>query len=164
MPDDEFKRCEKTLKELKKPKHLEDAWIFLKPVDAGAWGAVDYYEIIKTPMDLSTMEKKLLEYEYANEQEFVNDMHLMFQNCYTYNPPGHPVHQSGKNLEATFEAYWEKLHEKKEKKKSSASKSSKGLKRDNGKYGMVSVVIATHIHNHHHSFNRQYTISTQTST
>ncbi|KAJ8663637.1 hypothetical protein O0I10_000885 [Lichtheimia ornata] len=130
MPDDEFKRCEKTLKELKKPKHLEDAWIFLKPVDAGAWGAVDYYDIIKTPMDLSTMEKKLLEYEYANEQEFVNDMHLMFQNCYTYNPPGHPVHQSGKNLEATFEAYWEKLHEKKEKKKSSASKSSKGLKRD----------------------------------
>ncbi|KAI9318354.1 Bromodomain-containing protein [Dichotomocladium elegans] len=112
MPDDQFKRCESALKEMKKSKYQNLHWPFLNPVDAVAWGATDYYDIIKRPMDISTLEKNLFEYKYANEEEFEADVHVMFNNCYTYNPPGHPVCQLGKELELVFNAFWEKIHTK----------------------------------------------------
>ncbi|KAI9249397.1 Bromodomain-containing protein [Phascolomyces articulosus] len=110
MPDDEFRLCENALIEMQKKKHSHCNWAFLNPVDATAWGATDYHVIIKRPMDLSTIEKKLNEFQYANEDEFVADVRLMFQNCYTYNEPSHPVHDQGKQLEKIFDTYWKKAH------------------------------------------------------
>jgi hypothetical protein len=112
MPDDQFKHCESTLKELKKSKHETLNWPFVAPVNAEAWGATDYYQIISHPMDLSTVEKKLTDYEYNNENEFEDDIRLIFKNCYTYNPPEHAVHQLGKKFEHVFEAFWKKVHKK----------------------------------------------------
>jgi hypothetical protein len=112
MPDDQYKLCESTLKELKKSKHESLNWPFLSPVNAEAWGATDYYQIIAHPMDLSTVGRKLAEYEYSNENEFENDIRLMFTNCYAYNPPEHAVHQLGKKFEHVFESYWRKIHKK----------------------------------------------------
>lgn len=137
MPEDDYYRCEKTIREFKKKKHSEYAWIFSKPVDAEAWGATNYHEIIKTPMDLSTMENKLLDHQYKNEQEFVDDMRLMFQNCYTYNPPMHPVHALGKKFEAVFDAYWEKLHEDNQGDYKKKNNASKGLKRDASSFDSI---------------------------
>jgi|TARA_B110000977_G_scaffold180429_1_gene240043 hypothetical protein len=37
----------------------KNSWAFNEPVDAEYWGVLDYYEIIKTPMDFSTMVTKL---------------------------------------------------------------------------------------------------------
>ncbi|KAI8376142.1 Bromodomain-containing protein [Radiomyces spectabilis] len=121
MPEDQFKRCESALKELRKTKYANISWPFQEPVDAVAWGATNYYDIISQPMDISTIERKLNEFEYANESEFVADIKLMFQNCYVYNPEDHPVHQFGKQYEEVFDKYWDKLHKK------SAGKANKKL-------------------------------------
>jgi len=45
----------------------------------------DYYRIIKHPMDLSTIKKKLDTQQYSCAKECIDDFNLMFNNCYTYN-------------------------------------------------------------------------------
>ena len=45
----------------------------------------DYYRIIKRPMDMSTIKKKLDSQQYSCAKECVDDFNLMFNNCYTYN-------------------------------------------------------------------------------
>ena len=65
-------------------KH-KDAELFHKPVDPEELNIPDYFNIIKNPMDFSTIKKKLTNYTYTNLKEFVNDMTLVFENCYTYN-------------------------------------------------------------------------------
>ncbi|OAD01776.1 hypothetical protein MUCCIDRAFT_125138, partial [Mucor lusitanicus CBS 277.49] len=77
-------------------------WPFLNPVDADAWGASDYYDIIKEPMDMTTYERKLYENQYSNEEELAEDIRLMFRNCYKYNPPNHLVHTLGQEFEEIF--------------------------------------------------------------
>ena len=48
--------------------------------------------VIKTPMDLGTMTKKLKTYAYKSKNEFVNDLNLIWTNCLKYNAgPDHPV-------------------------------------------------------------------------
>ena len=45
----------------------------------------DYYRIIKHPMDLGTIKKKLDTQQYMSAKECIDDFNLMFNNCYTYN-------------------------------------------------------------------------------
>lgn len=53
---EQLKYCNGILKELVSKKHAAYAWPFYKPVDASALGLHDYHEIIKHPMDLSTIK------------------------------------------------------------------------------------------------------------
>lgn len=48
----------------------------------------DYYTIIKQPMDMSQIKRKLENHEYSRSQECIDDFRLMFSNCITYNKPG----------------------------------------------------------------------------
>ncbi|WWC62045.1 uncharacterized protein I303_104633 [Kwoniella dejecticola CBS 10117] len=59
------------------------AWPFTKPVDGNV--VADYYEVIKDPMDLSTMEYKLENNHYESVEDFVADARLIFENCRQYN-------------------------------------------------------------------------------
>lgn len=46
--------------------------------------------VIKHPMDLGTMTKKLKSISYKSKQEFVNDLNLIWSNCLKYNAePSH---------------------------------------------------------------------------
>lgn len=45
----------------------------------------DYYEIIKKPMDLSQIRKKLDTGQYNDPWEYVDDVWLMFDNAWLYN-------------------------------------------------------------------------------
>jgi len=47
----------------------------------------DYFTIIKKPMDMSTIKKKLEQNAYYCSKECIDDFRLMFTNCYTYNKP-----------------------------------------------------------------------------
>ncbi|OVA09861.1 GNAT domain [Macleaya cordata] len=63
-----------------------DAWPFKEPVDAR--DVPDYYDIIKDPMDLRTMSKRLeSEQYYLTFEMFVADVKRMFANARTYNSP-----------------------------------------------------------------------------
>jgi len=61
----------------------KQAWPFLTPVDKDE--VPDYYKVIETPMDLSTMDDKLGHDLYANPKELVRDLKLIFSNCRRYN-------------------------------------------------------------------------------
>ncbi|KAF8556086.1 Bromodomain-containing protein [Imleria badia] len=63
-----------------------NAWPFLVPVNGEE--VVDYYEVIKRPMDISTIEHKLNTNQYPNLKVFMDDAQLIFDNCRVYNPEG----------------------------------------------------------------------------
>jgi ankyrin repeat protein len=63
----------------------KDAHLFHKPVDPKELNIPDYFDIIKNPMDFSTIKKKLNNCTYTKLKEFCDDMDLVFDNCYKYN-------------------------------------------------------------------------------
>jgi len=58
---------------------------FHNPVDAVALNIPDYFDVIKKPMDMSTIRTKLATCQYNNCKEFVDDVGLIFSNCISYN-------------------------------------------------------------------------------
>ena len=46
----------------------------------------DYLKIVKKPMDLSTMCAKLDSSAYAMVEKFCDDIKLVINNCFLYNP------------------------------------------------------------------------------
>lgn len=53
---EQLRSCARLVKEMLSKKHLPYAWPFHKPVDVKALGLHDYLDIIKHPMDLSTIK------------------------------------------------------------------------------------------------------------
>lgn len=45
----------------------------------------DYHKIIKTPMDMGTIKKRLENNYYRSASECMQDFNTMFTNCYIYN-------------------------------------------------------------------------------
>nr|XP_033807719.1 transcription intermediary factor 1-alpha isoform X2 [Geotrypetes seraphini] len=66
----------------------------------------DYYRIIKKPMDMSVIKKKLQSTflpHYTKSDEFVADIRLIFRNCAEFNEPDSEVASAGMKLESYFE-------------------------------------------------------------
>lgn len=51
----------------------------------------DYLDVIEEPMDFSTVTEKLADNQYSTDSELLNDVALIFTNCFTYNKETHPV-------------------------------------------------------------------------
>ena len=45
----------------------------------------DYYDVIKKPTHLSTIEAKLLADQYETPETFIKDSQLIFDNCRKHN-------------------------------------------------------------------------------
>ncbi|XP_007564370.1 bromodomain-containing protein 2a isoform X1 [Poecilia formosa] len=105
----QLRYCSNVLKELLSKKHAAYAWPFYKPVDAMSLGLHDYHDIIKQPMDLSTIKRKMDSREYRDSQQFSADVRLMFSNCYKYNPPDHDVVAMARKLQDVFEFCFAKM-------------------------------------------------------
>ncbi|NXV94670.1 BRDT protein, partial [Calonectris borealis] len=78
------------------------SWPFHQPVDAAALNLPDYYSIIKKPMDLSTIKKRLEHNYYTKAAECIEDFKTMFLNCYIYNKPGDDIVFMAQDLEKVF--------------------------------------------------------------
>ncbi|XP_048800684.1 bromodomain testis-specific protein [Lagopus muta] len=78
------------------------SWPFHQPVDAAALNLPDYYSIIKKPMDLSTIKKRLEHNYYTKAAECIDDFKTMFLNCYIYNKPGDDIVFMAQELEKVF--------------------------------------------------------------
>jgi hypothetical protein len=76
-----YEALEKVLTDLK--NYTEHSLPFLKPVQKR--DAPNYYDLIKNPMDLSTMTKKLRSFAYNSKSDFVKDLDLIWSNCLEYN-------------------------------------------------------------------------------
>ncbi|EGW33741.1 uncharacterized protein SPAPADRAFT_147731 [Spathaspora passalidarum NRRL Y-27907] len=76
-----YEACEKVVVELR--GYTEHSTPFLNKVSKRE--APNYGLIIKKPMDLNTVMKKLKNLSYNSKQEFVDDLMLIWNNCLTYN-------------------------------------------------------------------------------
>ncbi|KAL3626067.1 DeSI-like protein hag1 [Castilleja foliolosa] len=78
-----------------------DSWPFKDPVDAR--DVPDYYDIVKDPMDLKTMSKRVeSEQYYVTFEMFVADVRRMFSNARTYNSPETIYYKCSTRLEGHF--------------------------------------------------------------
>lgn len=64
---------------------IKESSIFHKPVDPIEFNIPDYFNIVKNPMDFSTIKKRLNLGLYVNFKEFDDDIKLVFYNCFLYN-------------------------------------------------------------------------------
>jgi len=78
------------------------SWPFVKPVNTITLGLPDYHKLIKQPMDLATVKRRLDNNYYWCGKECINDINLMFTNCYMYNKPGEDVTVMANSLEKFF--------------------------------------------------------------
>lgn len=95
--------CSAVLRELMKKTNSHLNWPFMIPVDPIALGIPDYFDVIKQPMDLGTIRKKIDTGMYGRPEQFESDVRLVFTNCYTYNPPESDVYKMAQQLEAIFD-------------------------------------------------------------
>ncbi|KAA0201313.1 hypothetical protein HAZT_HAZT007454 [Hyalella azteca] len=75
----ELKKLAKTLVAHK------NAWPFLDAVDPSE--VPDYYKVVRQPMDLRTIERRVKDHHYNRLADFVGDIILLLDNCRLYNPP-----------------------------------------------------------------------------
>ncbi|VEN44395.1 unnamed protein product [Callosobruchus maculatus] len=85
----------------------DDAWPFLLPVNTKQFPT--YKKIIKVPMDLSTIKKKLQDLHYKSRDEFCADVRQIFNNCETFNEDDSPVGKAGHCMRQFFEARWSEI-------------------------------------------------------
>ncbi|XP_051994884.1 bromodomain-containing protein 4 isoform X2 [Xyrauchen texanus] len=117
---EQLRYCSGIVKDMFAKKHAAYAWPFYKPVDVDTLGLHDYHDIIKHPMDLSTIKDKLENRQYRDAQEFAADVRLMFSNCYKYNPPDHEVVAMARKLQDVFEMRFAKMPDEPEEMLTSA--------------------------------------------
>ncbi|AAW46194.2 hypothetical protein CNBK1170 [Cryptococcus deneoformans B-3501A] len=104
-------------------KRLPDAYNFLVPVDTVRFNIPHYHTVIDTPMDLGTVETKLIvsdprgppkdkskmskwdtsKGKYNNVAEVTEDVRRIWENSRKFNGKEHPVSQMATRLEEAFE-------------------------------------------------------------
>lgn len=66
----------------------EESLPFREPVDIP-----HYKKVIRNPMDLSTINQKLISGDYGDPWMYIEDIWLMFENAWAYNHKQSQVHQ-----------------------------------------------------------------------
>lgn len=100
--------CTSIVNEITKSKWKKFTWPFLEPVNLK--DVTNYLSVIDTPMDLSTVRKKLP--NYTNKFEFFSDLLLMVKNCFKFNPPDSEIYTCGKEMEKLIDKNCQVLTEK----------------------------------------------------
>ncbi|KDN41778.1 Bromodomain-containing protein [Tilletiaria anomala UBC 951] len=110
---EELKFCSKLIDDLLKPTHQDVAWVFYELPDRSYDFAPAYYAMIKKPISLMLIQRKVKNGQYVDGEEFDADMQLLFRNCFTFNPPGSDVALMGERLKETYEKLFMKKPEPK---------------------------------------------------
>ncbi|XP_052395176.1 CREB-binding protein isoform X6 [Carassius gibelio] len=76
---------------------------FRQPVDPMLLGIPDYFDIVKNPIDLSTIKRKLDTGQYQEPWQYVDDVWLMFNNAWLYNRKTSRVYKYCSKLAEVFE-------------------------------------------------------------
>ncbi|XP_055319617.1 bromodomain adjacent to zinc finger domain protein 2B isoform X4 [Sitodiplosis mosellana] len=103
----ELSSCKTMLEEM---ELHEESWPFLLPVNTKQFPT--YRKIIKHPMDLSTIKKRIQDLQYKSRDDFIADVRLIFDNCEMFNEDDSPVGKAGHSLRKFFEARWVDLTDK----------------------------------------------------
>lgn len=79
---------------------------FRDPVPYQELGLTDYLKIVKTPMDLGTVKRKLEKKQYATADECARDIRLIWYNSMSYNAPNSKFYNLAKSLSEVWEKEW----------------------------------------------------------
>lgn len=88
---------------LTKLMESEYGWAFNNPVDPVQWNIPDYFDIIKCPMDLGSIKKRLENEHYSSVEAFAGDVRLVFENCIAYNSSTNKFNIAAKQLLSSFD-------------------------------------------------------------
>ncbi|KAI0692979.1 hypothetical protein BC835DRAFT_1276761 [Cytidiella melzeri] len=100
------KACKAAVKKLRNHKR---SYFFRQPVDPVRDRAPNYFEVIKNPMDLSTMSAKLDQGMYKDRSAFEQDFRLLISNAKQYNMPKSAAYGDALELEKAFEIEWARI-------------------------------------------------------
>lgn len=83
---------------VRKVEEQQSAWPFREPVDLEE--VTDYSDVIKEPIDLSTIDKRIRKGDYyRSKQMLFADLMLMVNNCKLYNDENSTYYECAKSLE-----------------------------------------------------------------
>lgn len=77
-------------------KALPESWPFQKPVSSKQ--VPDYYDVVKTPIDLSTIRQQVQGHAYQNRDEFMEHVRMMHRNSVLYNGETHDFSKMAEKL------------------------------------------------------------------
>lgn len=81
----------------------------MEPVDPVELDLDDYFEIIKEPMDLSTVEEKLKDHKYNTTRDFGMDVTKIWNNSFRYNTEDSRIYQMTLEMSAYFDKYFQNI-------------------------------------------------------
>ena len=84
-------------------------WVFNAPVDPVELGLTDYFELIKKPMDLGTIKKKVESGGSHDIEQFRDEVVLCFDNAMTYNAEASPVWNMAVEIKQEFKKIYDKV-------------------------------------------------------
>jgi hypothetical protein len=103
-PEKDLTPCQILIGEL---ETSDDSWPFLFPVNTKQFPT--YKKIIKQPMDIATIKKKLENGTYKTREDFCDDVRLIFANCEIFNEDDSPVGKAGHAMRHLFDTRWVEL-------------------------------------------------------
>ncbi|RXK36392.1 hypothetical protein M231_06358 [Tremella mesenterica] len=103
LPETDLKAIENALQKLNAHR---SSYLFRQPVDPIRENVPTYLDIIRKPMDLSTIRARLDNGMYTKRTDFVEDVKLIISNCYTFNGKASPVGKVCQDFEAHFNKLW----------------------------------------------------------
>lgn len=86
-------------------------WVFRDAVDPVVFGLPDYFEVVKNPMHLLLVKKKLENAVYTDMASFERDVKLVFENAILYNGEDSEVGQLAQTMMGVFEREYKKVCE-----------------------------------------------------
>ena len=90
-------------------KRVQSSLPFRQPVDYVALNIPSYPTIVKTPMDLRTLEENLKANKYPTVDAFVADFNLIVENCRTFNGPDHSITKLANEMQKAFQKQCDKV-------------------------------------------------------
>ncbi|KAH0789030.1 Bromodomain containing protein [Histomonas meleagridis] len=95
--------CDKLLQDLLKCKDLS---LFKKPVNAEKEGIKGYYDVIKNPMDLTTLQNRLYTGLVTSVSQFKSELDLIWENCINFNGPGNSCTILAQEIQKIVNQIW----------------------------------------------------------
>jgi hypothetical protein len=97
-----MQKCAQILR-LVREKDIELGAFFSEPVDPVALGIPTYHQIVKEPMDLKTIHRRMETGAVEDPDDLARLVRLVFHNAMTFNvDPAHSVHQAARTLLVLF--------------------------------------------------------------
>lgn len=84
-------------------------WVFHDPVDPVALGLPDYFDVVKNPMHLELVKKKVENAIYPDMESFERDVKLVFENAILYNGEASEVGELAQSMLDKFDQMYKNV-------------------------------------------------------